>query len=211
MKKFLFAGIFSLLALAPFNCALAQTPAGTKMVEKSSAAATAATDAHQSGEPSNTTAKNHTTAGMGADSTATTSEATPKGAVEAQKNYDAGLGLYNSGKLAEAIDAFKESNKLKPNDPQTQYMLGMAYWKNKAYIQAVDSFKRAIKNKPDWDEPHFRLGLTYYVLGRTGQKRAAMENTSANTVTGRTMEDRLTLDDITFSPGLTVLGVWYPS
>jgi protein involved in polysaccharide export with SLBB domain len=79
------------------------------------------------------------------------------------------LGLYNSGKLAEAIEAFKESNKLKPNDPQTQYMLGMAYWKNKAYVQAVDSFKRAIKNKPEWDEPYFRLGLSYYVLGRTGQ------------------------------------------
>jgi protein involved in polysaccharide export with SLBB domain len=169
MKKFLIAGIFSLLALAPFNSALAQTPADAKIVEKSSAAATPATDARQSGESSNATAKNHTTAGVGADSTATTSEATPKAVVEAQKNYDTGLGLYNSGKLAEAIDAFKESNKLKPNDPQTQYMLGMAYWKNKAYIQAVDSFKRAVKNKPDWDEPYFRLGLTYYVLGRTGQ------------------------------------------
>jgi protein involved in polysaccharide export with SLBB domain/Flp pilus assembly protein TadD len=169
MKKFLIAGIFSLLALAPFNCALAQTPADAKVVEKSSAAATAATDAHQSGEPSNTTAKNHTTAGVGVDSAATSSEASPKAVVEAQKNYDTGLGLYNSGKLAEAIDAFKESNRLKPNDSQTQYMLGMAYWKNKAYIQAVDSFKRAVKIKPEWDEPYFRLGLTYYVLGRTGQ------------------------------------------
>jgi protein involved in polysaccharide export with SLBB domain/Flp pilus assembly protein TadD len=169
MKKFLIAGIFSLLALAPFNCALAQTPADAKIVKKSSAAATPATDAHQSSEPSNTTAKNHTTAGVGADSTPTMSEATPKAVVEAQKNYDTGLGLYNSGKLAEAIDAFKESNRLKPNDPQTQYMLGMAYWKNKAYIQAVDSFKRAVKIKPEWDEPYFRLGLSYYVLGRTGQ------------------------------------------
>jgi protein involved in polysaccharide export with SLBB domain/TolA-binding protein len=169
MKKFLIAGIFSLLALAPFNCALAQTAADAKIVEKSSAAAAPATDARQSSEPSNTTAKNHTTASVGADSTATTSEATPKAVVEAQKNYDTGLGLYNAGKLAEAIDAFKESNKLKPNDPQTQYMLGMAYWKNKAYIQAVDSFKRAVKIKPEWDEPYFRLGLSYYVLGRTGQ------------------------------------------
>lgn len=150
MKKLLMAGIFSLLALAPFNCTLAQTTE----------------ERPEPAIPGNATAKNHTTV---ATSTESSSEAVPKAGLDAQKNYDTGLGLYNSGKLAEAIDAFKESNKLKPNDPQTHYMLGMAYWKNKAYVQAVDSFKRAVKNKPDWDEPYFRLGLTYYVLGRTSQ------------------------------------------
>jgi len=147
MKKLFFlVSLFALLALAPLNCALAQT-------------GTAAADV---------TAKNHA-GGTIAESTSANPEALTKATAEAQKNYDTGLGLYNSGKLAEAIDAFKESNKLKPNDPQTQYMLGMAYWKSKAYIQAVDSFKRAVKIKPDWDEAYFRLGLTYYVLGRTGQ------------------------------------------
>ncbi len=162
MKTFLIAGIFSLLALAPFHYALAQTASSSpdaNAVEKSAAAIPSG----------NSTAKNHTTSGAVADSTTGTSEAAPKAAAEAQKNYDTGLGLYNSGKLAEAIDAFKESNKLKPNDAQTQYMLGMAYWKNKAYVQAVDSFKRAVKNKPEWDEAYFRLGLSYYVLGRTSQ------------------------------------------
>ena len=118
MKKFLTAGIFSLLALAPLNCALAQTATDAQTVEKSSAAATPGTDVRKSGDPSKVTAKNHTTAGVGGDSTTTTSEATPKAVIEAQKNYDTGLGLYNSGKLTEAIDAFKESNKLKPNDPK---------------------------------------------------------------------------------------------
>ncbi|HEX3279825.1 MAG TPA: polysaccharide biosynthesis/export family protein, partial [Pyrinomonadaceae bacterium] len=162
MKKLLIAGIFSLLALAPLTVTLAQSAgnnADAQAVEKSSAAIPAA----------NATAKNHTTSSTATDSTAGNSEADPKTALEAQKSYDTGLGLYNSGKLAEAIDAFKESNKLKPNDPQTQYMLGMAYWKNKGYVQAVDSFKHAVKNKPEWDEPYFRLGLTYYVLGRTSQ------------------------------------------
>jgi protein involved in polysaccharide export with SLBB domain len=149
MKKLLSAGIFSLLALAPLNYALAQTAGSSE----------AAIDA---------TAKNHATSGTVAEPSEGNSEELPKTA-SAQKNYDTGLALYNSGKLADAIDAFKESNKLKPNDPQTQYMLGMAYWKSKAYIQAVDSFKRAVKNKPDWDEAYFRLGLTYYVLGRTAQ------------------------------------------
>jgi len=150
MKKLILAGIFSLLALAPFNSALAQNTE-----ERSEPASSG-----------NATAKNHTTAASPADTTATGSEAVSRTALDAQKNYDTGLALYNSGQLVEAIDAFKESNKLKPNDPQTQYMLGMAYWKSKSYNQAVDSFKKAIKIKPDWDEPYFRLGLTYYVLGR---------------------------------------------
>jgi protein involved in polysaccharide export with SLBB domain/TolA-binding protein len=174
MKKLLFAGIFSFLVLAAFNCVLAQTAGSSpdvKAVEKSSAVVSSPTDDPNHSEPAseaagNASAKNHTTSGATAEST---SAAPPKAALEAQKNYDTGLALYNSGKLAEAIDAFKESNKLKPNDASTQYMLGMAYWKSKSYVQAVDSFKRAVKTKPDWDEAYFRLGLTYYVLGRTNQ------------------------------------------
>jgi protein involved in polysaccharide export with SLBB domain/tetratricopeptide (TPR) repeat protein len=177
MKKLLLTGIFSLLALAPFNRSLAQTASSSpdaKAVEKSSAVVSTPPEGRKNGEPAseaagNATAKNHTTSGTNAESTITNSEELPSATSEAQKNYDTGLVLYNSGKLADAIDAFKESNKLKPNDPQTQYMLGMAYWKSKSYIQAVDSFKRAVKNKPDWDEAYFRLGLTYYVLGRTSQ------------------------------------------
>ncbi|MGI8838140.1 MAG: tetratricopeptide repeat protein [Pyrinomonadaceae bacterium] len=144
MKTPFLVSLFALLALAPMNYAVAQTEAAGDV-----------------------TAKNHTTAATNGESGEDSSP--PQAAPEAQRNYDSGVALYNSGQLAEAIDALKESNKLKPNDPQTQYMLGLAYWKLKAYNQAVDSFKRAVKNKPDWDEPYFRLGLTYYVLGRTSQ------------------------------------------
>jgi protein involved in polysaccharide export with SLBB domain/tetratricopeptide (TPR) repeat protein len=170
MKKLFLAGMFSLLALAPFNCAQAQTASSSpdaKAGEKSSAVVRSKTASTESAIPGNDTAKNHTTAGTNAEATVANSDARLN--AEAQKNYDTGLGLYNSGKLADAINAFKEANKLKPNDAQTQYMLGMAYWKSKAYIQAVDSFKRAVKIKPDWDEAYFRLGLSYYVLGKTSQ------------------------------------------
>src|SRR4029078_3980862 len=105
MKILFLLALFALLALAPANYALAQTE-------------TPAVDA---------TAKNHTTAARTPDSVENSSLS--KTAPEAQKNYDSGVALYNSGQLAEAIDAFKESTKLKPNDPQTQYMLGMTYWK----------------------------------------------------------------------------------
>ncbi|HKP45167.1 MAG TPA: polysaccharide biosynthesis/export family protein [Pyrinomonadaceae bacterium] len=140
MKNLLLAGAFALLALAPIHA--------------------------QTDDAENSTAKNQHPTGIIAESASAVTKAAPD--AEAQKSYDEGVVLYNSGKLPEAVDAFKQSNKLKPNDPQTNYMLGMAYWKSKSYIQSVDAFKRAIKVKPEWDEAYFRLGLSYYVLGRTG-------------------------------------------
>jgi protein involved in polysaccharide export with SLBB domain/TolA-binding protein len=182
MKKALLIGIFSLLALAPFRCALAQTGSNTpavKAVGKSSAGVGSTTDERKIQDPAseaaarNATAKKQTTSPTLAESTEAISNVLPKAASEAQRNYNAGVALYHSGKLDEAISAFKEANKLKPNDPQTQYMLGMAYWKAKAYNDAVDSFKRAVRFKPDWAEAYFRLGLTYYVLGRKTQTNEA--------------------------------------
>lgn len=94
-------------------------------------------------------------------------------AAEAQKNYDNGLALYDSGKLDEAIVALKASTKLRPDDPQSQFLLGMAYSQSKAYKNAADSFKRAARYRPDWPEAHFRFGMMSYVLGRRSQSMDA--------------------------------------
>jgi protein involved in polysaccharide export with SLBB domain/Flp pilus assembly protein TadD len=182
MKKVLLIGIFSLLALAPFRCTLAQAGSNARAVKavgKSSSGVGSTTDQRKIQDPSSeaatgdAAAKNQTTSPTLAESTKANSNVLPKAASEAQKNYNAGVALYNSGKLDEAISAFKEANKLKPNDPQTQYMLGMVFWKAKAYNDAVDSFKRAVRFKPDWAEAYFRLGLAYYVLGRKTQTNEA--------------------------------------
>jgi protein involved in polysaccharide export with SLBB domain/Flp pilus assembly protein TadD len=175
MKKGLLVGFFSLLALAPFRNALAQaiskTPA-VKAVEESSSGVGNRADERQIRDPASeatardATANSQTTSTTLADSNAAISNVLLKAAPEAQRNYNAGVALYDSGKLDEAISAFKEANKLKPKDPQTQYMLGIVYWKAASYNKAVDSFKRAIRFRPDWAEAYFRLGLTYYVLGR---------------------------------------------
>lgn len=182
MKKVLLIGIFSLLALAPFRCALAQAgsnPPAVKAVEKSSAGVGSTPGERKIQDPAseaaagNATAKNQTTSPTLTESTEAISKVLPKAASEAQRNYNFGVALYDLGKLDEAISAFKEANKLKPNDPQTQYMMGMVYWKAKAYNDSVDSFKRAVRFKPDWAEAYFRLGLTYYVLGRKTQTNEA--------------------------------------
>ena len=179
MKKALLIGIFSLLALAPFHSAQGQTGSSStpavKAAEKSSAGAGSPTDERKIRDPAteaapgNATAKNQTTPQTMAESAETVSNVPSKAASEAQRNYNNGVTLYDSDKLDGAIAAFKESNRLEPNDPKTQYMLGMAYWKSKAYNDAVDSFKRAVRLKPDWEEAYFRLGLAYYVLGRKTQ------------------------------------------
>ncbi len=171
MKNFLLAGIFSLLALAPFSNAQAQnggTSPDPKPDEKASAMAKPAAEPQNTGTRADV-AKNHTTAGITAATTAATPDVSASAPSSAQQNFDTGVALYNSDKLADAVLAFKEANKLKPDDAQTNYMLGMSYWKLKNYYAAVDSFRRAVKIKPDWDEAYFRLGLTYYVLGRANQ------------------------------------------
>jgi polysaccharide export outer membrane protein len=115
-------------------------------------------------------ATNTSTARENAVSPDATSEKT-RGAstLVAQKYYETGTGLYASGKLEEAIDAFKQAIKLQPNDPQTHYMLGMAYSDAKAYKESSESFKRAIRFWPDWPQAHFRLGVVSYVLGRKSE------------------------------------------
>lgn len=94
-------------------------------------------------------------------------------AAKAQKYYNSGLDLYNSGRTEEAIGSFKRANKIMPRDPQTLYMLGMAYSKSKAYREAADSFKRAVSFKSEWPEAHFGFGVMSHVLGRRSQSMEA--------------------------------------
>ena len=186
MKKALFIGIFSLLAMAiaPISCALAQmfNPPDTQGHETSSVVATiqdSPNDLRKFQDPAAETAasissaKNSTVLNKSAESTAAISDHPLSGAtVEARKKYDDGMTLYDSGKLNDAIAAFKQAHKLKPDDPQIHYMLGMVYSKSKAYKDAAESFKRAVQFKPDWPEAHFKLGTMSYVLGRRSQSLA---------------------------------------
>jgi protein involved in polysaccharide export with SLBB domain len=102
------------------------------------------------------------------------SENPPSGAaLEAQQHYDAGMTLYDSGNLNDALTAFKQADRLKPDDPHTKYMLGMVYSKSKSFKDAADSFKQAVRFKPDWPEAQFKLGTMFYVLGRRSQSLEA--------------------------------------
>ena len=95
----------------------------------------------------------------------------PKGrdlsiSVEGQKQYDAGVRLYDSAKFAEALAAFKEATRVRPNDPQAHFMQGMSEARLQLYKEAVESFKRAVRIKPEWPDAQFRLGIVSHVTGR---------------------------------------------
>ena len=87
----------------------------------------------------------------------------------ARRFYDSGITSYNSGRLDQAIEAFKQASKSEPDNAQSHYMLGMAYAKSKAFKEAADSFKRAAQLKPEWPDAHFRYGMMSYVLGKKSQ------------------------------------------
>lgn len=154
MKKVLSTAVFALLVSASVSVISGQTANDSQALIRKESVSQKSTESSESGSE----------------------KMTGGGSNEAQKYYESGIALYDSNKPQEALTAFKEANKFKPDNPQTHYMLGMAYAKSKAYEEAADSFKRAVGLKSDWAEAHFRLGVVAYVLGRTGQSIEAYNN-----------------------------------
>lgn len=86
--------------------------------------------------------------------------------VEGQKQYDAGVRLYDSAKFSEALESFKEVTKVRPQDGQAHFMQGMSEARLQLYKEAVESFKRAVRIKPAWPDAQFRLGIVSHITGR---------------------------------------------
>ena len=179
MKKALSIGIMSLMAAAPIASVVAQrhdSSLPAKAIQnfsfrsRRSDLASTGSFQQQSGVAALTSAngKNSTSGKIASDEAGSDSKA-GGAAAQAQKNYDSAMAFYDSGKLKEAIAAFKQANKLRPENAQTYYMLGMVYSKARAYKDAADSFKRAVRYKPDWPDAHFKLGTIAYVLGKKAE------------------------------------------
>lgn len=95
---------------------------------------------------------------------------------DGQKQYEAGVRLYDSAKFAEALAAFKDATQVRPNDAQAYFMLGMSEARLQRYKDAIESFKRTVKIKPDWAEAQFRLGVVAHVWGRDSLALGAYES-----------------------------------
>lgn len=76
-----------------------------------------------------------------------------------------GLELFGSGKFEEAVNAYKQAIKLKPDYSEAYYNLGDAYFQLSLYKEAIDAYKRAVKYQRDFAPTHNNMGTAYYKLG----------------------------------------------
>ncbi|MGD0786301.1 MAG: tetratricopeptide repeat protein, partial [Sedimentisphaerales bacterium] len=80
-----------------------------------------------------------------------------------------GVAYYDLGRDNEAIAAYEQAIKIKPDLAMAHYNLGLAYGRLGHDNEAIAAYKQAIKIKPDYTEAHDSLGVAYARLGRWPQ------------------------------------------
>jgi Ca-activated chloride channel family protein len=86
-----------------------------------------------------------------------------------------GLELYKSGKFEEAVQAFKQAIKLKPDYDEAHLNLGDAYAQQQQYSKAIEEYKQALRYKPDLLMAYNNMGTAHYRLGEHKRAIAAYE------------------------------------
>jgi tetratricopeptide (TPR) repeat protein len=64
----------------------------------------------------------------------------------------------------EAIEAYKQTIRIKPDLAEAHNNLGVTYDNSGMYREALEAYNQAIRIKPDHANAHFGLGLTYLLL-----------------------------------------------
>ncbi len=82
----------------------------------------------------------------------------------AQKQIHKGLELKELERYEEAIDAFHEAIRIKPDLAEAHYELGGVYFKQRSFNEAIKCYQQAIRLKPDNPEAYFNMGLAYINL-----------------------------------------------
>ncbi len=77
-----------------------------------------------------------------------------------------GDAYFNLDMHGEAIEAYKQAIRIKPDDATALFMIGVSYNNLSLYNEAIESFKKAVKINPDFEGIYNDLGFAYYKLGR---------------------------------------------
>ncbi len=94
-------------------------------------------------------------------------EAAPAGknADDPQFYFSRGTGFDQSKMYQEAIDAYEQSLKIKPDFADAYINLGIDYYELGKYEKAINAFKQAIRIKPDLLSAYNKLGAAYIICG----------------------------------------------
>jgi tetratricopeptide (TPR) repeat protein len=80
--------------------------------------------------------------------------------------YDRGIELASNGEYKSAINYFKESVEIYPNDFDAHFNLGVSYESLGQNQNAIASYLEAMQINPDNSTPHYGLGQVYRQAGQ---------------------------------------------
>jgi tetratricopeptide (TPR) repeat protein len=84
-------------------------------------------------------------------------------------HYNLGLALYEQGKLAEAVAAYKDAIGLKHDYPEAHNNLGLTLYKQGKLAEAIAAYKDAIRFKRDYPRAHANLGIALAAQGKLAE------------------------------------------
>ena len=84
---------------------------------------------------------------------------------DAERYLALGYAYEKTNMRREAIEAYKEAIRSKPDYFDAHVTLGLAYYKTGRYDEAADAYLRAIAIRPNDKSVYNKLGATYIILG----------------------------------------------
>jgi hypothetical protein len=84
---------------------------------------------------------------------------------KAEQEFLRGSSYDKAHMYKEAVGAYTEAVRLRPDYAEAYANLGVAYYRIEKYQEAVGAYKQAIKLKPNTQAFYNKLGATYIILG----------------------------------------------
>jgi TonB family protein len=97
---------------------------------------------------------------------------------------------FDQGKYAEAIDAYQQAIKLKPNYAEAFFNMGDAYEALEHHEEAVTAYQQAIRFKPNYDAAYFGLADAYQALGKSEEAGEAYSHANSSLPAGGIMNGK---------------------
>ena len=117
----------------------------------------------------------------------------------AERFFDRGIDLQRDGKLEDAIAAFREAIRIKPDFADAHFALGVGLRRQGELDEAIDELRAAIRIKPSDAHAHYNLGLALKAQGQmeeaVAEVRKARDNAKRGSELAQLIERALTALD----------------